>query len=347
MKRKNWAIIMLAAVMIQSLSACTGPTTVQKKKIKIGITLYDQYDTFLQSLLKYFESEASKKRSEGYEINIEVYNAATNQMTQNEQVSEMIQNGCDVLCVNLVDRTAPTEIIDSAKRNDIPVVFFNRELVAEDLQQWNQLYYVGADASESGVMQGELAAEDILENTKDGYSIYDKNQDGMIQYIVIEGELGHQDAIVRSEYCVNTLISAGVKVDKLGYGIGNWNRAEAQNKMTQLYSEFGDEIELVFANNDDMALGAIDAYNAMEIPMLKRPLIYGIDGTEVGRQAIRNRTMAGTVYNDAIGQAEAMFELVFHLGTEEGSGDMELQDGKYIRLPYQKITAENVDEFED
>ena len=73
----------------------------------------------------------------------------------------MLQNSCDVLCVNLVDRTAPSEIIDMAKKKDVPVIFFNRELVEEDLNQWNKLYYVGADAKQSGILQGELVLEDV------------------------------------------------------------------------------------------------------------------------------------------------------------------------------------------
>lgn len=347
MKRKRKLLcLLLFGLLLLGLGACGRAETKNKKKIRVGITLYDQYDTFLSEFMRFFEEAASRQRAEGYEINIEIYDAATSQRTQNEQVAEMIQNGCDILCVNLVDRTAPTEIIDSAKRKDIPVIFFNRELVEEDLLQWNRLYYVGADATESGVMQGELAAEDILGACTDGISAYDKNRDGAIQYIVLEGEAGHQDAIVRSEYCVNTLIAAGVRVDKLGYAIGNWNRAEAQTKMTRLYQELGDSIELIFANNDDMALGAIDTYREQGVPSARRPLIYGIDGTKVGRAAVRDGMMAGTVYNDARGQAEQMFALCFRLGIGEELGDLPLRDGKYIRLPYEKIRMNNVEEYE-
>ena len=72
---------------------------------------------------------------------------------------------------------------------------------------------------------------------------------------MLEGEPGHQDAIVRTEYSVNTIVSSGIEVEKLGYAIANWNRAQAQNKMTQLLSQNGNKIELVIANNDDMAVG--------------------------------------------------------------------------------------------
>lgn len=128
-----------------------------------------------------------------------VKNAAGSQRTQNDQVKELINAGCNVLCVNLVDRADPSEIIDVAKEHDVPIIFFNREPVAEDMRQWDRLYYVGADAKQSGVLQGELAVEMIRQNSQ-----IDHNKDGKIQYVVLEGEAGHQDAIIRTENAVDT-----------------------------------------------------------------------------------------------------------------------------------------------
>jgi len=149
--------------LLPLLSACQRKEeNKEKKKLQIGVTIYDSYDTFLSGYMTAFEKEISKKRAEGVEIGLFRYNAAGSQPLQNEQVEEMLEKDCDVLCVNLVDRTAPSEIIDMAKKKNVPIIFFNRELVDEDLAQWNQLYYVGADAKQSGVLQGEMAAEDIL-----------------------------------------------------------------------------------------------------------------------------------------------------------------------------------------
>lgn len=130
------------------------------KNIKIGITLYDQYDTFLSEMMEGFTAYAAEKEeSSKIAINVEILDASKSQLTQNEQVKSLIEKGCDVVCVNLVDRTEPTTITDLAEKNDVPVIFFNRELVAEDLERWSELYYVGADASESGRLEGELAAD--------------------------------------------------------------------------------------------------------------------------------------------------------------------------------------------
>ena len=78
------------------------------------------------------------------------------------------------------------------------------------------LYYVGADAKQSGTLQGELAVDAILADSR-----IDRNKDGKIQYVVLEGEPGHQDAIIRTESAVNTLKDNGIQLEKLGYGIAN------------------------------------------------------------------------------------------------------------------------------
>lgn len=410
--RKAMAVCLsLSICLLPLLSACQRKEeSKEKKKLQIGVTIYDSYDTFLSGYMTAFEKEISKKRAEGVEIGLFRYNAAGSQPLQNEQVEEMLEKDCDVLCVNLVDRTAPSEIIDMAKKKNVPIIFFNRELVDEDLAQWNQLYYVGADAKQSGVLQGEMAAEDILSeepekptpevplaspedeeeaseksqdkagnaeeiqdfvlqksredldilereassedtqtSTEEGTEKkalilsprVDKNGDGVIQYLMFEGEAGHQDAIVRTEYSVNTLMQQGIPMEKLSYAIANWSRAEAQSKMMQFYPEFQDRIELILSNNDDMALGVLDAYDKIGLPKDKRPFIYGIDGTTVGLEAVKKGNLMGTVYNDEQGQAKALFQLAYRLATGKKGPEDEGENKKIIRLPYQKVRRED------
>lgn len=240
----------------------------------------------------------------------------------------------------MVDRSAPSEIIDLARERGISVIFFNREPVAEDMMQQDGLYYVGADAKESGVMQGELAADWIRENPW-----IDRNRDGKIQYVVLEGEPGHQDAIIRTENAVETLKNEGIELEKLSYQMANWNRAQAQNRMEQMISQYQNGIELVLANNDAMALGAMDAYRKRNYTETALPVFFGIDGIKEGLQAVRDSRMAGTVYNDKEGQAEAMAQLAVALVTGEGMEDIEFEKDKYIYLPYRKVTQENVSSF--
>lgn len=348
MRGKASLLFCLSLLLLFNLSACGNAGEKKaKKKIKIGVTLYDSYDTFLTGYMRAFDKEVAEKRAEGYEVNVLQYNAAGSQAMQNEQVEEMLQNSCDVLCVNLVDRTAPSEIIDMAKKKDVPVIFFNRELVEEDLNQWNKLYYVGADAKQSGVLQGELVLEDVKDAEKEGQlpPELDRNGDGKLQYLIFEGEAGHQDSIMRTDYVVSTIQDAGIPLERLDYSIANWSRAEAQSKMMQLYPEFQGKIELILSNNDDMALGVIDAYDKIGVQKDLRPWIYGIDGTKAGLAAIEKGSMRATVYNDEVGQSKALFRIAFQLaseGAEDGEGT-EIE--KITRLPYRKVTRKNYAEF--
>lgn len=339
MKKVLVTVVIVTALAIVFLFGCKNSSKVaENKKIKIGITVYDQYDTYVSELVKCFEDIAKD------ELDIVIYNASQSQQTQNTQVQKMIDDGCSVICVNLVDRTDPSAVIDKARKNNVPIIFFNRELVSGDIGRWNKLFYVGADAVQSGTMQGEMAAMSCITDKS-----IDKNGDGMIQFVMLEGEAGHQDSIVRSENSVNALIEAGIVLDRVGYAIANWNRAQAQTKMAQFLENYPGEIELVLANNDDMALGAIDAYDAAEIIGSDRPIILGVDGTDEGLKAVRDDKMIGTVYNDKEGQARAMFRLakVLALGGDisELSEEFTVEDGKYIRLPYAKVTAGNVNKF--
>jgi hypothetical protein len=348
MRGKASLLFCLSLLLLFNLSACGNAGEKKaKKKIKIGVTLYDSYDTFLTGYMRAFDKEVAEKRAEGYEVNVLQYNAAGSQAMQNEQVEEMLQNSCDVLCVNLVDRTAPSEIIDMAKKKDVPVIFFNRELVEEDLNQWNKLYYVGADAKQSGILQGELVLEDVKDAEKEGQlpPELDRNGDGKLQYLIFEGEAGHQDSIMRTDYVVSTIQDAGIPLERLDYSIANWSRAEAQSKMMQLYPEFQGKIELILSNNDDMALGVIDAYDKIGVQKDLRPWIYGIDGTKAGLAAIEKGSMRATVYNDEVGQSKALFRIAFQLaseGAEDGEGT-EIE--KITRLPYRKVRRKNYAEF--
>lgn len=329
----------ISCLLVVETVGC-GSTGGQITSIRIGVSVYDQYDTFVSELIEHFNeyaSEVSGTADYNVSVNIDVYNAAGSQTTQNSQVKAMLQDGCDIVCINLVDRTEPVTIIDMAEKKNVPVIFFNRELVEQDLERWDKLYYVGAKAFESGIMQGEIAADIFQTETS-----ADKNGDGIFQYMVLEGEADHQDAIVRTEYAVNTVIEHGVQVEKLGYAIANWNRAQAQTKMAQILTQYGEQIELILANNDDMALGAVDALKAAGIDREQWPVILGIDGTDVGLAALKNGEIQGTVYNNKEGQAEKMFDLAFCLATGKSLEGLELENGKYIREPYTKMESSKI-----
>lgn len=350
MNRKIVALL-IASYACVSLSGCSAISDQKTKSnsLKIGISVYDQYDTFVSEEISQLKSYAKEKEKEwDITITLDVRDANKSQIVQNDQMEDFIKRDYDIACINLVDRTDASSIIDKAKLAEVPVIFFNRELVEEDLQRWKQLYYVGADAFESGILQGEI----LSEACETDFSSIDRNHDGILQYVMLEGEAGHQDSMVRTMYVINTLTENGYQVEKLGDEIANWNRAQAETKMSQFLKSFGDEIEVVLANNDDMALGAIDALKKNSVSQqttdhsARWPVVLGIDGTKVGLEALQNGELLGTVLNDAKGQAQGMLELAHCVVMDtELPENIELLNGKYIRLPYQKVTSENVDKI--
>ena len=157
-RRSMIAVILLIAFLI---AGCEDKSVKTDHIIRIGVVTYTQDDPVINAMTDQLKENLKKMETEHMKIITTVKNGDDNQQDQNEIVEEMIDAGCDVLCVNLVDRTAPSRIIRMAKQEDIPVLFFNREPVREDLMQWEKLYYIGCNAEQSGIMQGEIVA-DIL-----------------------------------------------------------------------------------------------------------------------------------------------------------------------------------------
>lgn len=336
MKRRILMMTVTTGVICSVLlGGCGIRKSEKKEQFSVGVACYNQSDAFVDELNECIKEEFKNYFVQERPVTGDDADAAGSQRLQNDQVKEMIDMGCNVLCVNLVDRADPSEIIDLALEHKIPIIFYNREPVAEDLKQWEQFYYVGADAKQSGVMQGELAADAIESSGQ-----IDRNKDGKIQYVILEGEAGHQDAIIRTENVINTLKTRDIELEKLSCQIANWNRAQAQNRMEQMIAQYQNQIELVLANNDDMALGALDAYMKMNRTESVLPLFFGIDGTRGGLAAVAEGKIAGTVYNDKEGQAAAIAKLAAEIVSGEG-----MPDKKYTYLPYEKVTMENVDTF--
>lgn len=337
--RKIIACICILAVMM-SLVSCDSRKNQKDRTLRVGVVTYTPDDPFINAMTDILKEDLKALEASDMKVIVSVRSGDNSQQEQDEVVEEMIDAGCDVLCVNLVDRTAPSNIIRLARQNNIPVIFFNREPVREDLLQWDRLYYVGCDAAQSGEMQGEIAAEYIKNHPE-----VDRNQDGKIQYVLLEGEAGHQDAISRTDLSVKTMIENEIELEKLSYQFADWNRAQAENRVSQLIDQYGSEIELILSNNDEMALGAVEAYKNAGYRQTERPIIFGIDGLTDALEAVEHGTMQGTVYNDKEDQARmiALLTVALFQGSDiEGYG---LEDDIYYMSQYRKVDADNVDTF--
>lgn len=341
--KKICGLIVINTIIILNISSCTNLSKVPtnpsefKTKIKIGIALYDAEDAFIQTLYDKITYYASQEEENG-EVEFQIIQAdgQNDQEIQNAQIDEFINDRCHVIMVNIVDRSQASTIISKAKRAKIPLIFFNREPVPQDMDIWEQVYYVGAMAEQSGKMQAEI----LISEMENGLKV-DKNEDGLIQYVMIEGEPGHQDAILRSYYSIKILEERGYKTENLATDTGMWKKANAKVKMLEWLDEFDDEIEVIIANNDQMALGAVEALEEMGYLEDESKIIpvIGVDGLETAIAAIKEGKMLGTVFNNADKQARAIFTKGYYLVTnnEAKMVSSTSYNGKYLRTPYEII----------
>ena len=284
--------------------------------MRIGVGLYRSDDTFINNLRRELEQYAKEYEQEsGRKIVLDIQAAKGNQSVQNRQVDRFVSLDCDVLCVNPVDRMAVSSIIDKAMAADIPLVFFNRQPSTEDMNRWDRLCYIGVDAKETAVLQGQIVADHYREHPEQ----LDPNGDGVVSYVLLEGETSHQDSLIRTEWSVKTILDEGVPLERLTGGIGNWERSQASALMEQWLGQYGKKIELVLSNNDDMALGALDA---MERAGITGICVVGIDATDPGLAAVREGKMIGTVSADKAGYAKTIFNTALEL-SEKGSAAKE------------------------
>ena len=303
----------------------------------IGTAIYRYDDTFMSYVRNTIEKNAAGKAQ------LTMVDSQNAQPVQMDQVDQFLTKGMKSIAINPVDRTAAGTIIEKAKARNVPVVFFNREPFAEDMAKWDKVYYVGAKAEQSGTMQGEIAAEWWKANPA-----ADKNKDGVMQYIMLKCEPGHQDAELRTEFSIKAVNAAGIKVQLLAEDTAFWQRPTAVEKMDAFWSRFGDQIEVVFCNNDDMALGVIESLRKAGFFTDGKFLpVLGVDATAPALQALAEGTLLGTVLNDAVNQGIATFEIAYALATGADpvtkAGAM---DGKYVWVPYQKVTRDNYKNFQ-
>ena len=350
-KRFNgvFIIIMIIGCNFIGCSESISAKIEKNNELKIGITVYKQEDKFISCMTNIIEEYVIKKENEtGTKITVNICDAKGNSTLQNSQVDKFLSEDYDVICVNIVDRTAASVIINKAKKYDIPVIFFNREPVEEDINLWEKVYYVGANAEMSGFIQGKIVLEQY---NRDNFSV-DKNRDGKIQYVMLEGEPEHQDSLIRTESTIKKITGLGIEVEKLASDSANWQNSQAYEKTTQWINEFGNKIEVVFSNNDDMALGAIEALKAISafenanIEKSHSPIIVGIDGIPEALTCIKDGALKGTVFNDYISQAEMMIDISYDLKYDYDSKLIKgLNETRQFKTPYKKITTENIDSY--
>ena len=384
MNMKKILAMLLALCMILSMAACGGTegsaaastagsteaaasgatTDTATAGGEVSVFYYTYADTYISSVRTALDAQLTAAG-----VNFQDYDSNGSQTTQTEAIQTAISKGTSLLVVNLVDsgsEDAATNIINMAKEKDIPVIFFNRAVsTAEDggeavISAYDKCAFVGTDYEMAGHMQGQMIGDYVLKN----FDTLDLNGDGKISYVMFKGDEANAEAIARTQYGVedaDKVLTEGGKPALEFYDAANsnkylvdqngtWSSQAATDYMQTILSQYSEAnnnmIELVIANNDDMALGAISAlqnagYNkegATYIP------VFGVDATDAAKEKIADGSMTGTIKQDAEGMANTIAAVVQNYqggkATFDGVDSNNVVGTWRVNIPYATSTGE-------
>ena len=292
---KRLVVILATVMMIATLFVGCGPAKTAKPNI--GITIYKFDDNFMSIVRNNIDNLAKAIGAEKLDYSIQ--DGQGDQAKQNDLIDQFLTKGATALALNMVEPASASVVIGKAQAKKVPIVFFNREPDAAEMAKYEAAYYVGAKAQQSGTFEGEIVAEYWKAHPE-----ADKNGDGKLQYVMLLGDPANTDAKYRTEFSIKAVEAAGITVDKLAEDTAMWQTGEAQNKMQAWLAKFGDRIEVVFANNDAMAIGAINALKAAGYFNGKKYMpVVGVDAIPEALDALAQGTLLGTVLNDADARA--------------------------------------------
>ena len=308
---------------------------VDVENAKIGISIYQFTDNFMTlyrtELVRYLTEDLGFNPD-----NVIVQDGKNDQAEQTNQINNFITDQVDVMILNLVQSSSAPQVTDMCNEAGIPVVYINRQPDETESDRWAsdglKATYIGADARQSGTFQGE----EILETENKG----DINGDGKVSYIMVQGDPENIDAQYRTEYSIKALTDAGVEVDELLLQRGDWDQAKGQQIVQDALTQYGDDVEVVFCNNDAMALGALQAIQAAGRTVGKDIYRVGVDALTDAVQNIVDGNFTGTVFNDYFSQAQGAANLAVKFLKGEEVDPVNMVD-------YVKVTADNAQEILD
>lgn len=287
MKRLFW----LLPVLLLLLTGCD-------TRQQVGVCFRDCDDPVTRQYRQELEQTLTDA---GYAVT--VVDAGKDQSKQDRLVAELIEDKTDILILEPVMTSALEGVVQQAQEANVPVVFVNREPDSTLLESSDKLCYVGYDTAQPGVFQGQLV--DGISNKGD------LNGDGILTYAVIAGPEDHLDAQLRSDGCEQALANG----ECLACEYGDWTREDGQRRCAALLAKFGKDIEVVFCNSDELALGAMDAIADGGRTVGENIYLYGIGGERQALFLIRSGDLTGTVGLDIHAQAEKVLKTVKSLLT--------------------------------
>lgn len=301
---KSALYIILTSLLCLFASGCSEESAPPPASAKptIGVLLYTESDVYISLVRESIEQALGEKAT------LVINHAEDDQILQNEQIRQLIEQKVHALLVNLVDPQSASMPLAEAQKLGIPIIFFNREPDLDILKKYPKAAFVGSDATEAGILQG-----DIIAQLWASQPAYDRNKDGMFQYIMLQGNSDSPEAIARTEYSVRQAEKAGVKMRQVGGTyVCNWDRKQGAQATQLAMATHGDAIELIISNNDSMALGALDvlAQHGLNTgdPQKYIPIL-GVDAIPEAAEVISQGRMSATIKQDGAAMGKAIATL--------------------------------------
>jgi inositol transport system substrate-binding protein len=299
-----------------ALAASTVLTTAAwAENIGVSMALFD--DNFLTVLRNGMQDYA--KTLDG--VTLQVEDAQNDVGRQLDQIQNFVASGVDAIIVNPVDTDATVAMSELAAGAGIPLVYVNREPVNVDKLPDNQAF-VASDERESGTLEMQEVC---------------KLMGGKGKILVLMGELSNQAARQRTKDVHDVIATDACKgISIVEEQTGNWSRTQGNDLMTNWLSA-GMEFDAVVSNNDEMALGAIQALKAANTDMSKM-IVGGVDATQDALAAMKAGDLDVTVFQNAAGQGKGAVDAALKLARGEA-----VEQKVYI--PFELVTPANLDTY--
>ncbi|UXM94409.1 sugar ABC transporter substrate-binding protein [Bartonella sp. HY329] len=287
----------------------------QAETIGISMSLFD--DNFLTILRKKMMSHIGTK--DGVKARAE--DAQGDISRQQSQIENFIASGVDGIIVQLVDADSGVAISKTAQRAGVPLIFVNQLPTGIENLPKGQAY-VGSDEIQAGLLQADFICKTLK---------------GKGNVVVIQGGLGTNGQRGRTKGVHEGFTKEGCKGIKIiEEQSANWFRMNALDLMTNWLSA-GFKFDAVASNNDEMALGAIQAMKAASI-FMDKVIVAGVDGTPDALAAIKAGDLDASVFQNAEGQGIQAVDAILKLVNGENVD-------KIINIPFEPITKENFKEY--
>ena len=306
-------LIAAAAITLMSTSALSAT------KIGVSMALFD--DNFLTVLRNGIDAKAKEL---GVEVQIE--DAQNDVAKQLDQIKNFAASGVNAIIVNPVDTSATQAMTDAAAAANIPLVYVNRQPINLDTLPDNQAF-VASNEVDSGTLETIAMCDQWKGEGKSEVNVY-----------VMQGELSNQAAVQRTAD-IYDVIKAGkcaVKVNVIDQQTANWSRDQAQSLMTNWLSA-GKAFDGVISNNDEMAIGAIQAMKAANIDM-KSVVVGGVDATQDALAAMQAGDLDVTVFQNAAAQGSGSLDAAIKLSKGEAVEQK-------VWVPFELVTPANIGDY--